>query len=91
MVETGLFKANSCSYMSVMEKKKWFSNKYPVFGKPLINFNNPIQAIYTESHIFKEISMMSVYLSPIKHLNTEISGKLKHLSVQKEHVLHGCQ
>lgn len=34
---------------------------------------------------------MSVYLSPIKHPNTEISGKLKHLSVQKEHVLHGCQ
>lgn len=44
-----------------------------------------------ESHIFKKISMVSVYLSPIKHLNTEISGKLKHLIVQKEHVLHGCQ
>lgn len=28
---------------------------------------------------------MSVYLSPIKHLNTEISGKLKYLCVQKEH------
>lgn len=32
-----------------------------------------------------------MYLSPIKHMNTEISGKLKHLSAQKEHVLQGCQ
>lgn len=31
--------------------------------------------------------MVNVYLSPIKHLNTEISGTLKHLRVQKEYKL----
>lgn len=62
----------------------WFSNKYHVFRNQIVNSNNPVYAIYTVFYIFSKDSMIIMYLNPMKHLNSEISSKLKHSSVQKE-------
>lgn len=69
----------------------WFSNKYHVFRNQTVNFNNPIYDVYTVLYVFKK--NQHDHRQPQSNKTSEFrdTGKLKHSSVQKEYVLHGCQ